>query len=59
MVMMMNRAIWMLPSFCVICELCATHKLMSSQNKAAEALIILWYLPPMRSCISVVHGEAC
>lgn len=42
MVIMMNRAIWMLPSCCVICELCATHRLVSSQNVPARTQLGSW-----------------
>lgn len=35
-VIRMNRAIWMRPPSCVIPELSAAHRLMSSQNEAAR-----------------------
>lgn len=42
MVIMMNWAIWMAPSSRVICELCATHRLMSSQNEPTRAQLRSW-----------------
>lgn len=51
MVIMMNRAIWMPPSSCVIWELCAAHRLTSSQNEPPHTQLRFW--------MSKVQGEAC
>lgn len=63
MVIMMNRAIWMPPSSCVICELCASHRLMSSQNEPARTQLRPWSssgaLPHSHVAVSKVHGEVC
>lgn len=57
MIMMMNRAIWMLLSSCVICELCATHRLMSSHNEPAPTQLRPWSssgaLPPSHEALYV------
>ncbi len=56
-VIMMNRAIWMQLPSCVICELCATYRLTSSQNDPARTQLGPWSsfgaLPPSHEALHV------